>query len=246
MIKDISVILNVYKRPETLEKQIQVIKNQSIKIKSENIHVWYNKSDLAQYAPKDKYIKTYYSNWNTKFFGRFLIPSLIRTEYVAIFDDDLLPQPDWFKNCLDSMEKQEGIYGGSGVLVKTKEAYHPHIKFGWNGQHSNNIERVDLVGHAWFFKQEWIKYMWMEKPVSWDNGEDIMFSYLCQKYGGINTFVPPHPESNKNLWCTEYQHAMKVGSDENSSWKIGNHLSLRGQVVKECVKNGWKLTIMNR
>jgi glycosyltransferase involved in cell wall biosynthesis len=39
----ISVILNVYKRPYTLEKQIESILNQSIEIKPENIHVWYNK-----------------------------------------------------------------------------------------------------------------------------------------------------------------------------------------------------------
>lgn len=245
-MSDISVILNVYKRPHTLDKQIESILNQSIGIDVENIHVWYNKSDVVQHAPKNKKIKTYFSNWNTKFFGRFLIPNLIKTKYVAMFDDDLLPQKDWFKNCLNSMEKQEGIYGGSGVLIKTKEAYHPHTKFGWNGGHSNKIERVDLVGHAWFFKQEWIKYMWMEKPISWDNGEDIMFSYLCQKYGRINTFVPPHPENNKNLWCTEPKHAMTVGSDINSSWKRKNHLNLRGQVVKECVKNGWKLTIMDK
>ena len=53
--KDISVILNVYKRPHILEQQIQAIKNQSIKIKSENIHVWYN--DNIKNLPKDDKIK---------------------------------------------------------------------------------------------------------------------------------------------------------------------------------------------
>ena len=240
---EISVILNVYKRPDKLEQQIQAVLNQSIKIKPENIHVWYNKSDKAQYLPKNKNIKTYICNWNTKFFGRFTVPSLIRTEYVAMFDDDLLPQKDWFKNCLDSMGKQEGIYGGSGVRITTLGGYMPHIKFGWNGKHLNNIERVDLVGHAWFFKQDWIKYMWYEKPVTWDNGEDIMFSYLCQKYGKINTFVPPHPENQKNLWSSDYNYAMSVGSDANSSWKLENHIQVRSQVVVECIKNGWKPVI---
>jgi hypothetical protein len=27
-----------------------------------------------------------------------------------MFDDDILPEKDWLKNCMDSMNKQEGIY----------------------------------------------------------------------------------------------------------------------------------------
>jgi len=234
----ISVILNVYKRPHTLEKQIEALKNQSIPIKSENIHVWYNRNEIQQFLPIDKEIKTYSCNWNTKFFGRFTIPLLIQTPYVAMFDDDVYPQKDWFKNCLDSMEKQEGLYGGSGVVLH-KKAYRPHHKFGWNGP-NENIERVDLVGHAWFFKQEWIKYMWYEKPFSWDNGEDIMFSYLIQKYGGINTFVPPHPLNNMNLWSSTPQFAMEHGNDDVASFKQSPHYGERDLVCLKSINNNWK------
>ena len=103
---------------------------------------------------------------------------------------------------------------------------------------------INLVGHAWFYRQEWAKYIWYEKPYTWENGEDITFSYLAQKYGGINTFVPPHPENDKNLWCTDYQIGMKVGMDENSSWRIGNHIAVRGQICVHCIDNGWK-TVSN-
>ena len=51
-----------------------------------------------------------------------------------------------------------------------------------------------------------------------DNGEDIMFSYLLQKYGNIKTFVPPHPENNKELWCTDYKFAFESGNDDNASF----------------------------
>lgn len=241
MNNDISVILNVYKRPHMLEKQIQALREQSIKINSENIHVWYNKSDITQNNPIDKNIRTYVCNWNTKFFGRFTIPLLLKTQYIAMFDDDLLPQKDWFKNCLETIEKSEtnGILGGSGVILK-KKAYAPYEKVGWNGLHSFDVKRVDLVGHAWFYRQEWVKYLWYEKPYTWDNGEDIMFAYLAQKYGNINTFVPPHPESNKNLWCTDYKTAFNVGSDINSSWRIGLHIDLRNNICVHCINNGWK------
>jgi len=241
----VSVILNVYKRPDMLEKQIVALRNQSVEIKNEDIHVWYNKSDVQQSFPINKEIKTYVCNWNTKFFGRFMIPFLIKNPYVAMFDDDMIPPKDWIANCIETIEKPEfnGILGGSGVIVQQK-AYIPYSKVGWNGLHSDKPERVDLVGHAWFFRQEWIKYLWYEKPVSWDNGEDIMFSFLAQKYGNINTFVPPHPVSNKDLWCTDPNVGQSVGSDMNASWRVGNHLSLRNSIVANCIDNGWE-TVKN-
>ena len=236
----VSVILNVYKRPHTLEQQIQAIKDQSIEVKSENIHVWYNKSDVGQYLPKDKEIKTYTCNWNTKFFGRFTVPLLLKTPYVAMFDDDTIPQKDWLKNCLETIENPEtnGILGGSGVIIKGK-SYLPFDKIGWNGEQLNKTKRVDLVGHAWFFRQEWAKYLWYEEPFTWDNGEDIMFSYLAQKYGGINTFVPPHPISNKNLWSSDFKVGMKFGNDENASWTKNAHYGVRDKVCFHCIDCGW-------
>lgn len=237
----ISVILNVYKRADLLEKQIQAIKNQSISIKSENIHVWYNKSDVGQVFPLDNKINTYVCNWNTKFFGRFTLPLLIKTPYVAMFDDDTIPKKDWFKNCIETIENPEtnGLLGGTGVIIHTKQ-YQPHNKVGWNAEHLNKTKRVDLVGHAWFFRQKWAKYMWYEKPYTWNNGEDIMFSYLLQKYGNINTFVPKHPENNKDLWCNDWNEGWKFGNDKNASWRIGNHMKLRNDVCYYCVNNGWK------
>jgi hypothetical protein len=241
MNDNISVILNVYKRQYMLEEQIKAIKNQIVGINPENIHVWYNKSDVPQYYPEDNRIKTYTCNWNTKFWGRFTVPLLITTPYVAMFDDDILPQPNWFKNCLDTIETKEtnGILGGSGVVLH-KKAYRPSHKIGWNGKHLNHTERADLVGHAWFYRQEWIKYLWYEKPHTWNNGEDIMFSFLAQKYGGINTFVPPHPEDDTSLWSSDFNTGSKVGSDENASFKLGSHYNERDSICAYCIKNGWK------
>ena len=111
----ISVILNVYKRPYSLEKQIAAILTQSVEIKPENIHVWYNLPEdesIEQFLPEDERIKTYECNHNTKFFGRFTLPLLCRTPYVAMFDDDIICGKDWFKNCIETIEKEDAIIGG--------------------------------------------------------------------------------------------------------------------------------------
>jgi hypothetical protein len=240
----ISVILNVYKRVDTLEKQIEAIKNQSIGYDNIDIHVWYNKCDVEQFLPVDKNIKTYQANWNTKFWGRFTIPLICQTKYIAMFDDDILPGNNWLKNCVESIEKKDGIYGGSGVILHQK-SYMGSSKVGWNAVHSNNIEQVDLVGHAWFFKQEHAKYLWYDKPTTWENGEDIMFSFLAQKYGNINTFVPPHPENDKSLWSSDFTFGAKYGGDINATFKNNTtHYAQRSATVIDCINNGWK-TVKN-
>jgi hypothetical protein len=241
----ISVILNVYKRPYTLEKQIEAIKNQSIPIRSEDIHVWYNKvGGIDQPLPKDDKIKTYQSNWNTKFFGRFTIPLMCRTPYIAMLDDDIIPGKDWFKNCVESINERDGILGGSGIQVHGK-SYRPNTVVGWNGIHSTTPIYVDLVGHAWFFKQEYGKFMWEEEPPSWDNGEDMFFSYMAQQ-NGVPTYVPPHDPNNVETWSNVPGRDNNWGFDNNAhSLTHNNHISLRNQIVAELIDKGWE-TVINR
>jgi len=240
----ISVILNVYKRAYSLEQQIDSILNQSVYINPEDIHVWYNyEESVKQFLPKNNKIKTYRCNYNTKFFGRFTIPLLCKTEYIAVFDDDIIPGNDWFKNCIDSINVQDGIYGGSGILTNGK-TYVPHTKIGWNGIKNDEITEVDLVGHAWFFKQEYSKFMWIEPIPTWNNGEDIFFSYIAQKYG-VKTFVPPHPIKNENLWSNNRNLAstdgVDWGSDKNAHYiKNVNHINDRNKLVIDLINKGWK------
>ena len=239
----ISVILNVYKRPYSLEEQINAIFNQSIKVNPEDIHIWYNYSDVQQSLPNNKAIKTYQCNWNTKFHGRFTIPLLCKTPYIAMFDDDVIPGKDWFKNCIETIEKCNGILGTSGVILKGK-GYRPHQKYGWTGINNDDTVRVDLIGHNFFFKQEWSKYLWYEKQ-NFDNGEDIQLSYLCQKYGNINTFVPPHPRNNVELWGNVPGRDKNWGMDKNASYIVNrDHYMLRDKICIDCINNGWK-TVYN-
>lgn len=244
-MNDITVILNVYNRPYTLEAQLDAIKNQTVKVDDENIWIWYNKGDAKQAAPKNPKHRIYVCNKNTKFHGRYCVALLAQTKFVAMFDDDVIPGNRWFENCIKTINSEDenykpGLLGGSGVLLSKNEKYQPNNKVGWNGYKYNSITPVDLVGHATFWKSEWTKYMWYEKPVSWDNGEDIMFSYLLQKYGGINTYVPPHPINDRTMWSNIDEN--DIGSDENATWLHNpTHFSIRDNVVSTCIKNGWKI-----
>ena len=243
-MNNITVILNCYKRPEYLKEQIESIENQTIKPKE--IWIWYNNpEDREQIDLSEEFgdYKIINSNHNFKFHGRFALGLLAQTEYVVFFDDDTIPGPRWFENCFNTLEKTgDAILGTAGVLFngeKNDYNYSRHDKIGWNGLNYDLITKVDLVGHSWFMKKSNLKYLFYEEPMTWDNGEDIQLSYLALKYGGIETYVPPHPPENQELWGSMKETGWTYGTDESASWKKGSHLDLRNQIVINYRDQGW-------
>ncbi len=236
----ITVILNCYKRPQYLKEQIEAIRKQTIP--PDDIWIWYNKpEDGIQYDLSEYDCKVATVNHNFKFHGRFAFGLLAQTEYVAFFDDDTIPGNQWFENCLDTINNgYDGILGSTGVLLNHNH-YSGNTKYGWTSNHNNEVVEVDLVGHSWFMKKEYLKYLWYEDPVSWENGEDMQLSYLAQKYGNINTYVPPHPNKNKELWGSLPELGVSYGNDNNASWRKKTHNTLRDNIVKAQITRGWIL-----
>ena len=236
----ITVILTVYKRGEYLNAQIEALRAQTVP--PTEIWVWCNDSDVPLQDVSDLVDRVIVSNSNWKFWGRFAMANLVRTPYISLFDDDILPQPNWLRNCLDTYESGvDGILGGSGVLLPAAGGYSSKNKVGWNGHHLDTLTRVDLVGHAWFFKKEHLKYMWQEQPMSWENGEDIHLSCMAWKHAGIGTYVPPHPAGNESLWSCRPDFGKRVGRTSSATFKSAGHHSVRDDMVNTYRKSGWKI-----
>lgn len=236
----ITVILNCYRRPEYLAEQIQAIKNQSVQ--PTEIWVWVNNhKDNESYDFDALDVDRVFNNsYNWKYYGRFAAAMLAKTKYVAFFDDDTIPGNKWFENCISCMQEEEGIMGGAGVILKNKK-YQGHDRFGWSSKNVNKV-KVDLVGHAWFFKKDWLKYVWMEDPLTWDNGEDIHFAYTAQKHGNIPSFCPPHPPGHPELHSS--LKGYKYGVDDKASSAVRNHnvfYQERDEIVAHSIKNGWDI-----
>tara|TARA_B100001564_G_scaffold270653_1_gene232271 strand:+ start:9755 stop:11365 length:1611 start_codon:yes stop_codon:yes gene_type:complete len=240
-LDQITVILNSYRRPYNLEMQIKAIREQTTA--PVQIWLWVNHhEDNEGFDYSGLGLDRIFKNdHNWKFYGRFAAALLADTKYVAIFDDDTIPGRKWFQNCLSTMNTTEGILGSAGVTLNEKY-YVRHDRCGWPTQ-NRKTTRVDLVGHAWFFKREWLQFLWREKPTTWDNGEDIQFSYLSQKYGNIQTYCPPHPPEDRELHGSILGNELGIDNKATSTNSAISHkqfFSERDLCVQAALGGGWK------
>jgi hypothetical protein len=235
-----TVILTAYKRREYLPMQVEALRAQTCP--PAEIWVWCNDNESVADDFSGLVDRVIISNANWKFWGRFALANMVRTPFVCILDDDILPQPKWIENCLETLEAgHDGILGGSGVILPESGGYSSKVKVGWNGHHYEHVAEVDLVGHAWFFRKAHLQYMWREEPASWENGEDIHFSYMALKHGGIKTLVPPHPEGEPEKWSCRPDFGKRVGRHSTATHKAEDHHSVRSAVVDAYRRDGWSI-----
>ena len=233
----ITTILQLYKRPEYLQEQLEAVMKQTIK--SDKIIIVHNEGEVNFKYPEN--VQVIYAKPNMKFHLRFAIGLLADTEYVSFLDDDTIPQPKWYENCINTIKKHDCICGTNGRIVdrKNKRQFGP----GWSNPSDNEVE-VDFVGHAWFLRKENLKYMWYDNIIEFNNGEDVQLSANAQIFAGIPTFVPPHPMLNKEVWGSDPTKAMKYGCDSVASWIVNKmHNQERYILFDEYVRRGWKLLL---
>jgi len=242
----ITAIINIFRRGHVLDEQINAITQQSVPPKS--IIIWNNGNreiDLTKYK-NNPFFKVFDSNYNSGVWSRFIISQLADTEYICIFDDDTIPGNNWFKNCLNCMSEKEALYGTIGVVFKDTNKYDILRRYGWdcaNFGNNTTSKPVDIVGHSWFFKKEWISYFTRECPKVneyFSVGEDMTFSFMLQKYANIATYVPPHPSNDMSLFGSIPKTAFGYGCDGNSG---SNVKSTFDDVFSDLLKADYRLMI---
>lgn len=248
---EITVILTAYKRVDSLSRQLESIRKQTIKPKE----VWLFQDKI----PKDynitidqtlleQFDKIYIADENVGVWGRFNFAREVRTEYVCIFDDDTIPGQQWLENCYSQMQKQEGIYGTIGVIFTNPSNYTKdgHFRIGWHRPNEETKE-VDLVGHSWFLKTKWLEFMFELAPKYSTKykyaAEDMCLSYGCL-LNGIHTYVPPHPIENMRFWGSQPQTALSLGVT-TVALSLGNNNVVMNAAAAELVNDGWEI-LLNR
>ena len=222
-MKEIAVILSGYKRTFTLEEQYNAIINQSVK--NIDIILWMNQVYDVTDNIKEKIIpkiQTITSNANYGVWGRFAIALNARAKYIFIIDDDTIPGPLWLQNCLDTIEKYDGIITTRGVLLdKNNKRDYPtpnsYTAHGWC-KPNEEVMKVDFGCHSWFFEKNILREFWANMPddIPGNFGEDMHLSYVAKNFCNKNTYVAPHPSDNIDMWGSNPTLASKYGEDENA------------------------------
>lgn len=241
---EVSVVLNLYKRPYALPLQLEAIKSQSLKPKE--ILLYQDGVFEGIEIPKEckeHFDKIEISQVNKGVWERFRFAKKAKSPFVCVFDDDMIPSRDYLANCFYQMKQQEGLYGAIGIVLQKPQNY-PNsgfIRLGWASPNELRVE-VDFVGHSWFFKKEWLDDLFTGTQSLQDfkiAGEDMGFSLVLQRKG-IKTFVPPQPYKKPHLWGNNLQYAKKYGDDSIALFNANESKIKYNNAMKETINLGFK------
>ena len=253
----IAVILTQYLRPY-IRQQLEGLQKQTLR--PDHIYIVQNApeehirkmiragtwsipsiSKLLKDFPEVRHLD--YRNLNSKFFGRFALPLILRTDYVMIIDDDLVPGPKYIEETLKLSLQHNAI------VCETGRLFRPDPEDPGNGSNFSvgvvtaPLEipvEVDFGGHIWFLKREWIHYMWALEPVSLLTCEDAHLSISAYLLGNITTYIPAQPKGQKQYWGASYE--VHKGRDivAQSKNRARYPQGTRTEILRYWVRKGWR------
>lgn len=221
----VTFILSGFKRPYTLRQQYEAIKSQTVQ--DFEIMLWINlvSDDIKFDEDIVNSCQSFISNSNYGVWGRFTAALNARTKYICVIDDDTIPGKKWLENCFNTLKTHDGVLSTRGALMnKGHDHQYPlpnsYTPIGWCSK-NETVTRVDMGCHSWFFDKVCLKAFFAEAPNVFPPrfGEDMHLSYAVKKHFGMNTYIPPHPENDVDLWGSLPDTAGKYGEDEAAvSW----------------------------
>ncbi|CAN0237905.1 unnamed protein product, partial [Discosporangium mesarthrocarpum] len=51
---------------------------------------------------------------------------------------------------------------------------------------------VDYLCSQWFLRPQWLQFMWSERPMTFETGEDFHVSHTVRKYANVGTYIMPY------------------------------------------------------
>lgn len=247
MKKDsITVVFTVYKRPQTLLKQLEAITKQSIR--PDELILFQDKVRsgdpiILEKSLLERFDKVKIASSNQGVWGRFKYAKDHATgDYICILDDDTIPGRKWLETCLDLSSEREAVYASLGIRL-TKGGKYPFSDFyriGWCSANKRS-EAVDFAGHSWFFKRECLDWMFEETEsvqAIKTAGEDMGLSFAAYRHG-IPTMITPHPLKDFSVWGSMPNEAVEYGNDTAATGINGNYENMN-TALRLYEEMGWK------
>lgn len=234
-MKDVTTVITVCDRLEYLKDQIDAIENQTVE--SDIFIHWNNSEDYNL-----KYPAFVYKNTEKHFslYTRFYNSLNIRTPYIFIPDDDILPGEEYLERCIEFSKQQDDkvLIGVLGMKFANGErVYNVQERIGLaHNSFPSKPVKVDMVGQGYFMHSDVLKHYATQKPLH-PYGEDIHLAYTMYT-NGIPIYVLNIDKNDKKTYpdLTLGQR----GNDEHSQWKHSRHKVLRDFLVNSFTEQGWE------
>ncbi|GAB3640257.1 glycosyltransferase [Spirosoma arcticum] len=243
---EVTVILTVWKR-NRLEEQLTSLFAQTEKPYQVWVYQCGNYVNIESVLKRYPEIEFVHSTVNFKYFGRFSLAQFIRSKYVWILDDDVIPSRGWLANSRLKCEVENAIISSAGRIIPDGD-YLPermqNVKQYFFGDVPANLvynfcredTEVDFGCNSWLFKTDWIKAFWQISPYTLETAEDIHLSATCKLKLGIRTIVPQQTDEQ-----TTGNLNVLYGRDAFASWmKPGFQASREGVIRYFIEQMGWQ------
>lgn len=236
-------VITVYKREKYLEEQLNAIQNQSlpptkIVIIQNEKHFEIDKNILIKFN-----IELITSSINS-LYTRWIISYLFNSEYVCVFDDDVIPGVKWIENCIRASRQHNALVTCTGRIINvsgnTPNCWNVLYSIIKDGVVKNGIVEdtiCDWGCNSYFFRTEWIKYIvsssrYLNYQLTFD---DIQLATNLKFFGNIKTVVPKQPVNDISL---HGQLKREYGTDDDALSNIlvnpkNEHYILRNNFLKK-------------
>ncbi|EFC41069.1 predicted protein [Naegleria gruberi] len=201
-------------KAEEIENEIQEAK---LLATSNNISLFINKGEMQ-----------------LKYFGRFQLALQSPTKYIAVFDDDCIPEKRFLEAAIHTINTNNyrGILGTKGTPTAEDYFYGPVSG-------SEQIIEVDVVGGSWFMEREWVKLLFREKMFSWATGEDWHLCSNARKYANIRCFVMPVSRTlETNSYSGDY---MQISNNGDTTGRVQGTSEARSLIIQKETQRGNRL-----
>lgn len=224
-MKTITAILTVYKRVDYLEKQIQSLLDQTVKIDKFiiNVNLRHRKDTymeiINRLIPNALIVE---NSENLGVWSRFFLWFNCNTDFVFVIDDDIIPWPWYLENCMKCFEEKRWIYWSWWCRFKSLQVRQERKMITESNNIPSEITEVDMSWHSWFFPRDYLPVMFNRLPddlekykVCW---EELWISYITRKHYWIPTYIPPM--NNRHItWNLEPKLGIDSNANYNSYWK---------------------------
>jgi hypothetical protein len=168
------------------------------------------------------------SGYHSRFHVAYM---LSKSEYVSIWDDDVIAGPDWVKeSVLQSKMHNDALMGGMGrCILSLPDKLHKTS----SAKQEPRPGRNDFVGHAWTLKRDHLRHYFAFVPFTYATGEDMQLAFALQSNGIKTRMTQQHGKAT-------LKDDRTLRKDKNASFRRKDKNLIRTLLICQIIRAGFQ------